>query len=372
MANQVICLSTFEYTPLGPTIIAAAAIHCPACGLRLDDVLRQQCYVNRYTPALLLFGASVYIMYKLGDFKPKLRRLSEKVWQLLGYDVNDKMDKPVFFINTVDTSGSSDDQMIEFNESKLRSNGRILDISDIPDLDLNFSPTHTPKSAFWLPYDSHLNNSNNYNYFFGSDKCGPELPLKDNTNYIRKHRVPNGTVAKIDEVLTQIDDIKKSIVEIDSEIHDFSVTKCVNFNPDFFTLTNTDLTEEIDDNNSNSSLSSVCPLNDDYCDQSIMGTSSRSNISLSASDSLLPSTPIQDLSLEWDDTDSLYYSSEELEVETALSLPVTDADKQRFKSMHELLEEAKQMGLLNNILDAITYKVDDNRFDIRDSAYFEE
>ena len=279
--------------------------------------------MNRYSSVLLLFGASVYVVYRLSEFSPRMQRISKKFWQLLGCDVNRL--EPVFFSNANNTNS------VQFNENRLR-NSCHWDMDDVPDLDLPLPKTPiTPFTPFWNQLDINLN----YNVI--NDRCSANFgPSR------------NGTVAKIDEVLTQIDDIKKSIVEIDSQIFDFSGSKCTSFNPAFLTLTNTDLNEE----------------SDDLFDRELESEQTPTT----------PSTPLQELNLEWDvsdvETDSLYYGSEELDIESALSLPVTDIEKQKFKSMQELLEDAKQLGLLNTILDAISAKVYEDKS--RDSAYFED
>ena len=294
--------------------------------------------MNRYSSVVLLVGASAYVLYKLSDFSPKMKRISNKFWQILGFEGNRL--EPVFFINR------KNNPLVNFNETKLRTSG-YFDTEDVPDLDLQMPKT--PNSPFWHQLDINLN-YNNYNLF--SDKYLSEHNLIHSPNVSK-----NQTVDRIDEVLTQIDDIKKSIVEIDSQIFDFSGSKCLNFNPEFFTLTNTDLNEE----------------SDDFCDDLKRVPHLRGQ-QYEEEEDQTPRTPLQELNMEWDltdvETDSLYYGSDELEVESTLSLPVTDSEKQKIKSLQDLLEEAKQMGLLNNILDAISCDIMENRS--RDSAYFED
>ncbi len=279
--------------------------------------------MNRISTLLLLFGASAYVLYKLSHLNLRMNRISNKFWQVLGYEVN-KLE-PVFFKNKLNPT-------VEFNETKLRRSG-CFDTSDVPDLDLALPKT--PKSPFFNQLEYYYNN----NYSF-SDKFSPDFSFNDNNFNYSSTSAENMTVMKIDEVLTQIDDIKKSLVDIDSQLFHVSGSKCANFNPDFFTLTNADFLE-----------------NDDLIDSTV-------------SSSQEPKTPFQELNLEWDltdvDNESLFFSNE-VKVDSALSLPVTDSDKQKIKSMQELFEDAKQMGLLNNILDAISTKAQN-----RDSAYFEE
>ena len=292
--------------------------------------------VNRYSSVLLLIGASVYLMHRISDYCPKMKRIKDKFWRILGFEGNRL--EPVFFLN------KANNPSIAFNQTKLRTSGCVVDIEDVPDLDLPF-PTPSNLNCHQLDINFNYNNMNIFNDKFLSDN-----------HFIRSpNRRPNVTIDRIDEVLTQIDDIKKSIVEIDSQIFDFSGQKCLNFNPEFFTLTNTDLTEDSDD------------ISDD------LKTGNESNADEDSDQT--PRTPLNEINLEWDlmdvQSDSLYYPTNEMVVESALSLPVTDSDKQKIKSLQELLEEAKQMGLLNNILDAITYTKDiDNKS--RDSAYFED
>lgn len=218
-----------------------------------------------------------------------------------------------------------------------------------------FSNTQRPLVSFKSP-------ENNYQHPYSSHELTPDLELpsprtssislfthEDLWNshpspsqdlFSTENCVQNLTVAKIDEVLTQIDDIKKSIVDIDTQLFQVTGSKCATFNPDFFTLTHGDL--DLDDTESGPRKH-----------QEVRGNS------------------FQDKGLEWDPTDvqddHFFFSDDEcFDVDSALSLPVTDADKQKLKSMQELLEDAQQLGLLNNLLEALSTKAYN-----RDSAYFE-
>ncbi|KAI2808188.1 Calcium ion binding [Blomia tropicalis] len=93
-----------------------------------------------------------------------------------------------------------------------------------------------------------LEYANAYNEYYNLNKNGridssPEQEVDDNV----QKRFRTRTVDKIDQVLHQIDDIKKSIVEIDDDLYHIAGSTYANFNPDFLTLTNTIVDADIFD-----------------------------------------------------------------------------------------------------------------------------
>ena len=156
-------------------------------------------------------------------------------------------------------------------------------------------------------------------------------------------------------------------------------SKLANFNPNFFTLTNTDL--DYDELNPHSYL----PIRKS---SSTLSLYSSSKTDITKSDDFLKIVN-PDYHLEWDDlgwnddntqddieegfffddpvkTD--YYQDEYEQnyhtdidkfdgMTNAMSqLPVTDYEKQKLMSLKDLFEEAKQMGLLNIVIEALCNK----------------
>lgn len=251
----------------------------------------------------------------------------------------------------------------------------------------------------------------------------------DGDDKVRRGRFGTGTVDRIDQVLQQVDDIKRSIVEIDDELYQIAGATYANFNPNFLSLTSVANIEEefadllFDDENPAPSSPNRAVTEDKnrHSRQSTSSTSaseqhldslnsdkqrlplrrraktttttsgeqqtdsdSQSHASLSSLD--LDGSGLQ---LEWDfDFESGNYdyydsnkaasakaqtessSKQTLEEQTprqqgsasplkeklssaatGLELPMTD--EQKLKNMHDLLDEAKRLGLLNNIIDAL-------------------
>lgn len=219
---------------------------------------------------------------------------------------------------------------------------------------------------------------NKFMYFVPNESSSSSSTSTRHDLDIAETNYSNLTIDKIDHVLSQIDDIKKSIVEIDSHLY-MTESKLANFNPNFFTLTNTDL--DYDELNSYS----YSPIRKS---SSTLSLYSFSKTDITKSDDFLKIVN-PDYNLEWDDlgwnedntqddieegfyfddpvkTD--YYQDEhEQNYDTDINkfdgmtnamsqLPVTDYEKQKLMSFKDLFEEAKQMGLLNIVIEALCNK----------------
>lgn len=211
----------------------------------------------------------------------------------------------------------------------------------------------------------------------------------DDDDTISRKRFRNGTVDRIDQVLQQVDDIKKSIVEIDDELYQIAGSTYANFNPDFLTLTN-HMVEEFDDDDLfeltpsqkvSENRPSLTKVHLEEASRKLAASThfpkhspkekltTASDGSKSDSQSHASLSDLDSLPLEWDfdfesgyDYDSTAQSElksnkpsqlkEKLSsVANGLEMPMTD--EQKLKNMHDLLDEAKKMGLLNNIIDAL-------------------
>lgn len=289
---------------------------------------------------LFLVGATTYVCYKLLVANRRtMKRWASVVRRYLGWSDAPFVD-PVFFDNSR--------RVVSFNWKLNAAQAP----SDVPDLNFPF-----PKTPLSSPGDD---------VFFSLPAM---MPLSSTTNV---------TVELIDEVLEEINDIKRSMVDLDSQM--YKVSGVANFNPDFFTLTNGELegSEEVAD-----AVTAAGP------------DEAKHFHALSEE----PRTP-QETSLEWDDqwnhfdsnndvlnwspADGDHFKADRSPSLITLNGPDEEAEN-RLNSMDELLDEAKKLGLLNDILEVLSKNCHNNNYvskqqtaesyiirSNRDSAYFEE
>lgn len=380
-------------------IIKLLSFHCY---VNVDDIVIQNFSIqiaNRMFNVIIL-GAGVYLSYHLLNQlilsnakmlkKFKIKPVGHRLLNVFG--LKNHLTQSVFYsasnpkvtFNMWNLSSSNKSKHSNssecHNESSAQSsdaktfNYEVFDDEDlVPDLVLS-DLTSPDKETFSLE-----DYENKFMYFVpnqSSSSSSSTLTRHDldiaETNY------SNLTIDKIDHVLSQIDDIKKSIVEIDSHLF-LTESKLANFNPNFFTLTNTDL--DYDELNPHSYL----PIRKS---SSTLSLYSSSKTDITKSDDFLKIVN-PDYHLEWDDlgwnddntqddieegfffddpvkTD--YYQDEYEQnyhtdidkfdgMTNAMSqLPVTDYEKQKLMSLKDLFEEAKQMGLLNIVIEALCNK----------------
>ena len=228
-----------------------------------------------------------------------------------------------------------------------------------------------------------------YHDFYGKGDLSDIRENEDPQKRFRTH-----TVDRIDQVLHQIDDIKKSIVEIDDELYHISGSTYANFNPNFLKLTNTfvdeferDVDELSDYNIQNRNSITKMPfeeLNHKPMEQMKRNISSHDSCKQkgrhfncdreNSKESYSSFSDVESVQLEWDfdfESGNGYYDSgkqnllglDNIEqkqsplkqklsfMANGLDMPMTD--EQKLKNMHDLLDEAKKLGLLNNIIEAL-------------------
>ncbi len=442
---------------------------------------------NRVVSVSLLLGMSLIIGYHLGSHGHGwISHLSNKVLKALGFR-RDKgspnhQNSPSSSSSSPSTRGRPDGRSTEYSQtnSSLQKkkyssleNGyqrqlsfnnsdeelmyedemetRMSDLTCDSAIDVNYNFTGYDGTLSEDDIDEQLMEIFNYDHLYGelynsggskpssSLANSPTTPERknggegdDGDDSIRRGRFRTGTVDRIDQVLQQVDDIKRSIVEIDDELYQIAGATYANFNPNFLSLTNA-IDEEYDDllfdeassqraasEDRNSSLSRqsstasalASPASNQHGHldsvnngQLLTGrtaktttTSSSSNArrhrqtdSDAQSHASLSSLDLDGngggggLQLEWDFDfepgnyeyyDSSASASKAAQTEfngvgdqtaqrrgasplkeklssaaSGLELPMTD--EQKLKNMHDLLDEAKRMGLLNNIIDAL-------------------
>lgn len=185
----------------------------------------------------------------------------------------------------------------------------------------------------------------------------------------------DGTVAKLDVLLNQIEDIKKSVVEMDNDLYSVNkVMKSKNFlrltvNPDDESGEQTGLSDtgphspslEWDSNDIveqaspfvyNQQITPRRPSDDPDTSDSASSCQVLSNTARRN-----PSSPSMNLPL-----DTFSVSSSSGHGSSLVSSPGSDRDKK----LHYLIEEARKLGLVNDLLEALLKNIK------RDSAYFED
>lgn len=376
--------------------------------------------MNRITSVSLLLGMSVLIGYNLGAHGGILHKLSNRVLRLFGFSGDDRDDnganaKRAMHNGTGEQhkkraqqfGGNSDN-----NNNVHFMNGRTKPSEELVIEEIDEMSDFTCDSAIDVQYGSTLPDddldeqlmellsyNDLYSDFYGKNDSQDPLiqePREDGDESPRK-RFRTRTVDRIDQVLHQIDDIKKSIVEIDDELYHIAGSTYANFNPSFLTLTNTFVDEflkddEIFDSTSDrktsedrSSLSGTKVYSDEASDSRKNGSqdpgkakerhsATRDTRHNSKQSSF---SDLDSLQLEWDfDFESSYDYYSGVDTKDASSAESGDSDKkqsplkeklssaangldmpmtdeQKLKNMHDLLDEAKKLGLLNNIIDAL-------------------
>lgn len=171
----------------------------------------------------------------------------------------------------------------------------------------------------------------------------------------------DGTVLKLDQLLNQIEDIKKSVVEMDADL--FSVEKSKKCNKPFLTIGAQDEGSSLTDTTSPPSPTLEWDSDD----------INTANFQSYFNDDQETITIVSDLAVE--DIKSSTKSLLDLPLEpfsrasssgkgSSVSSPVIDREKQ----LREMIEEANKLGLVNDLLKELMRC---NRLK-RDSAYFED
>lgn len=246
-------------------------------------------------------------------------------------------------------------------------------------IDTNYYPnSHSDSEDIEDQIYELMSYNNIYNEYY-NNRDTVELPLELNEFPkldVSRKDFRSKTVDRIDQVLHQIDDIKKSIVEIDGDLFHVTGSTYANFNPDFLILTNADELEEsfaqkrkpneesmVRLANNRKLFKSNLSYNHRHLEPNheMIEYPNKSGYATSNSDG-------DSLQLEWDfEEDYDFYdqtafddvgASEQKTNEVRERLPSMShempmTDEQKLKNMHDLLDEAKKLGLLNNILDAL-------------------
>lgn len=371
------CLTTLEYAFHGPNSLST---FCPSCGIRL--VIRFDNLVNRATSIGVIIGLSALFGYHLGANQQYWKNFCRKLINFFKF--NSKNDVTHLRRKSV-ANGSIKRKHVKVGDTDYC---KPIINENVNDSDFIMSDYETFDDEFCdiIPHDR-LYDDLPYINGNGSFEPYPNQCFK----------IDSKTVDKIDQVLHQIDDIKKSIVEIDDELYHVTGSKYACFNPDFLTLSGLD-----DDYDEFHNQYSSC-INPFTKQSKGTFTKHRSNIGLPIHDKrmmkssyenenkicdnqrklsrLSYASSIENLPLEWDESECDFYSFEkptktnlvriDLNSDVEMEYPsvrkklsssssiVSDVnnsetltDEQKLKTMQELLEEAKRLGLLNNIIDA--------------------
>lgn len=317
------------------------------------------------TSVALLLGMSALIGYNLGLHTDWLRKLGQKILDLFsgGVRSNDRNQNYPRNRRSVSTN--------RFHQPEPEPNysGDDSRLSDRT-VDSAFDSFYLSSSSDTEDLDDQLYEILAYNNSYSDFYDPPDDKL------IKDRSFRNKTVDRIDQVLHQIDDIKKSIVEIDDGLYQASIY--ANFNPDIFVLTNPE-EEEMDEASkqktsepsrkvggrrlfrSTSHLSQKQPNDSDLmeCNKSGYATSNSDGDSLQLEWDFEEDYDFYDNQTETNEMDKNRSASPARErlpsMSAAYEMPMTD--EQKLKNMHDLLDEAKKLGLLNNILDALNPKV---------------
>lgn len=302
----------------------------------------------------LIIGVSALFGYHLGANRDWIKAFAQKILSsIFGPSVSEAVSSTAPIINRSNSSTSSNSIRPKLHRKKFLSD-------NTSDSAIDFSYQSDSENDF----DEQFLEMNLYNKYY-EDLYGLERP---ETSYDNIH---TKTVDKIDQVLHQIDDIKKSIVEIDDELYQVTGSKYASFNPDFLTLTDNridDLEENPKFNEINSHRKSrqfkKFQINKNLKPQQQITYDNPRKTS-----SRLSFGSMDNLQLEWDELEYDFCfqydpnmnekSNEhcnELNPEKSSIVSKMDetsmTDEQKLKNLNELLEEAKQLGLLNNIIDA--------------------
>nr|XP_027204444.1 bromodomain-containing protein DDB_G0270170-like [Dermatophagoides pteronyssinus] len=402
---------------------------CPDCGLRL--IIRYDHLVNRASSWGVIIGLSALIGYHLGVNRDRILKLTRNLLKFLNFH-ND---------NESRRQQQQQQQLYDNMRKIFRKYHKPTSLSSSSSSTSSLLPTTSNDSAFDTMtissdyddyqftynkyYDDLFNNYNNNNY---------NNNINDSPNIIDNNRINNRffqskTVDKIDQVLHQIDDIKKSIVEIDDELYHVTGSKYANFNPDFLTLSNVGWFDDDDSLSDCEPISSNKMTNhmsmdsrrkksiyrkrrnystttkDDYHSNHQMMTTFKANDQNQPQQTLSNNVDNDDESLEleqrrssrqsfistseqleWDEIEcefcfpnqspstatiidtndetmenSLFIDEKSIQTSNLSSSTTTQpiimmTDEQKLQNMQDLLEEAKRLGLLNNIIDAFLQK----------------
>ncbi|KAH9412459.1 hypothetical protein DERP_006420 [Dermatophagoides pteronyssinus] len=400
---------------------------CPDCGLRL--IIRYDHLVNRASSWGVIIGLSALIGYHLGVNRDRILKLTRNLLKFFN------------FHNDNESRRQQQQQQLYDNMRKIfRKYHKPTSLSSSSSSTSSLLPTTSNDSAFdtmtigsdyddyQFTYNKYYDDlfNNNYNNNYNNN-------INDSPNIIDNNRINNRffqskTVDKIDQVLHQIDDIKKSIVEIDDELYHVTGSKYANFNPDFLTLSNVGWFDD-DDSLSDSEpispnkISNHMPMDsrrkksiyrkrrkstkDDYYSNHQMMTTFKANdqnqqqtlsnnvdnddesLELEQRRSSRQSFISTSEQLEWDEIEcefcfpnqspsttttatiidtndetmenSLFIDEKSIQTSNLSSSSITQpiimmTDEQKLQNMQDLLEEAKRLGLLNNIIDAFLQK----------------
>lgn len=313
--------------------------------------------VNRATSLGLLIGVSALFGYQLGANRDWIKAFAQRVLTSIFSPSVSKTVLPAAPIINRSNSFTSRNNI----RSKLYRAKSIAE--NTSDSAIDFSYQSDSENDF----EDQFFEMNLYNKYY-DDLYSLERPENNYENIQTK------TVDKIDQVLHQIDDIKKSIVEIDDELYHVTESKYASFNPDFLILTDNRI-DDLEENpkspikfNSHrkSRQFKKCQINENLKPQQQITYDNQRRTS-----SRLSFGSMDNLQLEWDELEydfcfqynpnsALNEKTEEHQStlnseKSALVTKMAETsmtDEQKLKNLHDLLEEAKHLGLLNNIIDA--------------------
>ncbi|KAH7643084.1 gamma-aminobutyric-acid receptor-like protein [Dermatophagoides farinae] len=218
-----ICLTTLEYAFERSRSLTT---QCPSCGLRL--IIRYDHLVNRASSLGVIIGISALIGYHLGANSGWINQFSRKLIRFFNFRNDPESQQRRQRQQALDMKKI-------FRKYDYQTSSSSSLSSSLP-LQSNDSAFNTMQSGSdYEEYDDQLYDMFTYNKYYDDDLF-TNLNSPSNVNDNRNRFFHSKTVDKIDQVLHQIDDIKKSIVEIDDELYHVTGSKYANFNPDFFTL----------------------------------------------------------------------------------------------------------------------------------------
>ncbi|RWS26288.1 hypothetical protein B4U80_10619 [Leptotrombidium deliense] len=315
-----ICLSSLEISLFNDTCHKV----CPCCGCHL---LTEPTNEVRLSTIVILLGVGSFVCYKL--FRRKNRQgKSFRLVDIISY-----------IINGCDESESSQQNTTSYNHAH--------EATDI-------SPSSLSEDAFSFDtfYAKELDDSN----------ASRTLKKQLTKTFSQSSLFGYNTIGKLDQLLTQIEDIKNSVSEMDADLFQVGSTR-KKVDQKYLTLTsNMSIDDEVVENTEEFSPSLEWDSNDvNYLELSDIKNNSDSVVprkhsfrtTQDFSSSILSLTP-----------SSSFVSSIHSNKDSPLSSPEQDSDKA--KTLQDLLTEARRLGILNDLINAL------QKDSKRDSAYCED
>ncbi|XP_054161953.1 uncharacterized protein LOC128959940 [Oppia nitens] len=323
---------------------------CPNCGHLLDSNVFSEV---KLSSLVLLLGFGSLICYKLMSNKKKKKKLKYLPFGFAKVGAEEDFENINIFDENIDLSNNLNDTKIQY---KMITSTPFVNWSQTPSLSSGASELAFNLTDNGLDYDSSS---------FQTPSFKP---------------IGNNTVAKLDQLLNQIEDIKRSVYEIDEQIFDVKdsnvkfESKLFNLGPDYslgmssdsdlidkFNFTTTEpqtptLEWDVTDLNGLSTVN----MNANYdqineSNQLILNTKSHlhpNTIAINNLNDLNPLESPQDLS--------------STSGEFSLSSPSDDTKDSNLAAIQRMISDAKKLGLLDDLIDIII------KNSKRDSAYYED